>query len=283
MDSAEFLTFDIIILVVVLLSFIIGWVRGMTREALAIVTWIGGIYLTVAIFPHAQGVARSHIKQGLIADFATVCALFIAFLTLLSIVNYYCSSFIKKSMLSMVDKVLGGMFGIVRGIVILAAADIVISQLFTEPPEIIERSKLRPAISGIANIMLLMLPDTVQSKLISHMSQLRKQNFLAFINENVIENIATDAVNNLLEERVIASGEAKTTEEQPQQDNVVEAPSSQPADNQTARGLASLKPAPPKPSQPPGATTDNERKAMSRILDQYKTFEPESQTSPPAP
>ncbi|MDR1609353.1 MAG: CvpA family protein [Holosporales bacterium] len=238
---------DAVVLIVVLLSFIAGWVRGATKEVFAIVAWIGGVYLTVAAFPHVQGFTREHINHGLIADFVTVCGLFVAFLAVLSVVNHLCSNFVKKSVLSTVNNVLGGAFGLVRGVVILAVADIVISQCFTEMPEMIKTAKLRPVINGIANVILLVLPDSVQHKLIAHMSQIRKQNLLDFIRANVIDSIVPNAVDQSQEQNVVAEKNGETASDYTESLEAVDDANATTTDNQrilgqTAEDLASLKP-----------------------------------------
>jgi membrane protein required for colicin V production len=283
----ESLVCDIVILTVTLLSFIVGWVRGATKEILAIISWVGGVYLTVTIFPHARGFVRDYIKHGLIADFVTVCGLFVALLTVFSVVNHLCLNVVKESMLKSADKVLGGMFGIIRGIAILAVVDIVLSQCFNETPELIRSSKLRPTVSGIANVILLLLPDSVQCKVVEHMSQIRKQSFLDFIKNNVIGEIAAEAEDHSIGTNAIASYEAHVTDDATSDTNSAEEAevsgvgSEAGSDNnlkqreQTARDLAKLEPKRNPSSSPSrnvdttttGAPREQEMNDMNRVLD----------------
>jgi membrane protein required for colicin V production len=248
-DNMKFWIYDAGALITVLLSFIIGWVRGATKEVFAVVTWIGGVYLTIAAFPHVQEFVREYIKHGLIADFVVACGLLIAFLAILSVVNHMCSNFVRTSMLRMVDNVLGGIFGLVRGCVILAVADIVVSLCFTEMPEMMKEARLQPVASRIANVILLALPDSVQNKLLVRMSQARKQNLLDFIRENVFESIVS------------------STGQSSQDSNAIV--DSKQTNGQTAMDLASLKPKgnsanPVKEQDRPQLGTTND---MRRILD----------------
>ena len=50
MEDISFFAVDTFICVVILLSFIIGWARGATKEILSVVAWIGGGYLAVCGF-----------------------------------------------------------------------------------------------------------------------------------------------------------------------------------------------------------------------------------------
>lgn len=270
----EFWLYDASVLIVMLLSFIIGWVRGATKEVFSVVAWVGGVYLTVMAFPHVQGLVKEYIKHGLIADFVAACGLFVAFLAVLSVVNHLCSNFVRTSMLRMVDNVLGGIFGLVRGGVILAVADIIISQYFVEPPKIMKEAKLQRVVSGVANVILLALPDSVQHKLLTHMSQIRKENLLDFIKENVIENIATGVAELPQEEVAIPERSEKIVSDHNDSSAIVD--SANTTDNQqertqTAEDLAALKPrrtqTPPvkKQDNPPRDTVNDMRRMLDSI------------------
>jgi membrane protein required for colicin V production len=193
MENIKFFIVDIFIVIVILLSFVYGWARGATKEIFSVLSWVGGIYLSISIFPFIKDITRSYITQGLIADFVSITGLFILFLTLLSILNYVCTNFIKKSILNATDKVLGGIFGILRGVLILAIMDFVVTQWFlTETPKLITNSQLRSSISKVSNFVLLILPDSVQAQIIGHLSQAKRQTLLEFLKDDVFEQITND-------------------------------------------------------------------------------------------
>jgi membrane protein required for colicin V production len=178
---------DSAILIIMALSGLFGMVRGITKEILGLLSWIGSAVLTILLFPYAKNVAAAHIQHGLIADFVTASALFVLFLTILGIFNYMCSDFIKKSVLSKPDKFLGILFGLVRGIVVIACLNLAISQWIiseTFSPKWPENSKLIKHVEKFANFLILMLPNHMQDTLVSHMSGLNKEKLLAFIMEN---------------------------------------------------------------------------------------------------
>ncbi|MDR3224222.1 MAG: CvpA family protein [Holosporales bacterium] len=266
MRAVDLLTADVLIVVVAALSFLIGWVRGATKEILSVIAWIGGIYLTITIFPYVQSFARCYIEHGLIADFLTVCALFIVFLTLLSVLNYFCSNIVKTSLLNTADKALGGMFGIARAVVILAVIDIAVNQFVTVTPNWLECSKLRQTISGVSNYLIILLPDDIQTKLLSHMSQIKKQNFLDFIRGEIIGNITQ----NLEDNKVTAVDGNKASEEE--QEDVIEEKPQQHSETsgQSAEDLATLRPKKNSETDAPSkGITKMERNDLSRLIDQY--------------
>lgn len=249
---------DIIIISIIFLSLIFGWIRGITKEILSIVAWFGGIYLSIILFPYTKELARTYINHGLIADFITVCGLFVLFLTIISIFNYFCSNFIKKSVLNITDKVLGGIFGIIRGILIVAILDLVITQcMLNEPPKWVEDSKLRPTITSVSDFIILILPDSLQSKVLSHMNQIKKQSLLNFIQNDFLNDIPfKETLNN----STFAENMNKDDEEYIDDGSDI---------TQTAEDLATLKPKKIQVEKKEIGRNSKERNDMDRLLDQY--------------
>ena len=274
MEDISFFAVDIFICAVVLLSFIIGWARGATKEILSVVAWLGGGYLAISFFPYAKEFTRNYISHKLIADFVTACGLFILFLTLLSVFNYFCSNFVKKSMLNTTDKALGGIFGIARGAVILALFDLIINQcMLNETPKFVENSKLRGVVTSISNFVILVLPEDLQGKILEHMSQVKRQNLMNFIKDRVVEKIIPDGSLNVLDagsRNNVEAENAKKTPEIAEDDEFIEE-ESVPLNNgtQSAEELATLKPKKITVTKKDKDLSKKSKNDMDRILAQY--------------
>ena len=109
---------DWIILALLLVSTIVGVMRGMVREAFAIVGWIVGSMLALRY----AGDLADHIplpSAGIIVR-TIVAAIVIVVLTLVAVGLF--GTLLKKIMevaaLSFEDRVLGAIFGFVRGVVV---------------------------------------------------------------------------------------------------------------------------------------------------------------------
>ena len=278
MMDFTFFSVDVFIIIIVFLSFIIGWARGATREILSVVAWCGGIYLAIALFPYAKEFMRGYISHKLIADFVTVCGLFIMFLTLLSVFNYFCSNLVKKSMLNTTDKALGGLFGIFRGAIILAIIELIINQcMLSEPPKFIENSKLRPTITAISNFMILVLPDELQEKILTRMPQNKKQMLMDFLKDGLINKMTPHDAMNILEHseknRVIAE-DAKKTDEKPEDDEFIEDEDISIGQKaQSAEELATLRPKKVETERHAHKLNSKSRNDMDRLLSQYEAVE----------
>lgn len=274
MENISFFAVDIFICAVILLSFIIGWIRGATKEILSLVAWIGGGYLAISFFPLAKEFMRAYISHKLIADFVTASGLFILFLTLLSVFNYFCSNLVKKSLLNTTDKALGGIFGIARGTFIVAVFDLIINQcLLNETPKCVEDSKLRPAVTSISNFIILILPDNLQGKILDHMSQIKKQTLMRFIKDSVVNKIITDSsqdiFNNVSKNTVEAENTRKIPDVEEEDEFIEEDSISFNKGTQSAEELATLKPKKVTIERKEKDLSKKSRNDMDRLLAQY--------------
>jgi membrane protein required for colicin V production len=268
--SGDLLSVDTFILIVIFISILFGFFRGVTKEVFSLISWVGSVALTVLAFPHARNIARASIEHGLIADFVSACVLFVLFLTLLSILNYICSNFIKQSVLSGVDRFLGGVFGIFRGIIIVAIIDIMANQWITSDklPDWVNDSKLRPHIVRIANFVILILPDFIQKTLITHMSSLNKDNLLKFIANDVA--IQTNLGSSIIKDE-IAKVEASPAINMKGRSNEARLTGSINDNQIEAEKLATLNPKENTSNNKQtivSSKTSKEKLDMSRILDQ---------------
>jgi membrane protein required for colicin V production len=118
---------DAVILLVVLISGMLAYARGFTREALAIAGWIvaalGAFYFAPFLEPLIREIPvvgeflRSSCTLSVLAAFA---AAFAIILVLISIFTPLISGAILESALGPIDRGLGFLFGAARGVVLVA-------------------------------------------------------------------------------------------------------------------------------------------------------------------
>ncbi|MBM7036253.1 CvpA family protein [Vibrio ulleungensis] len=126
-------TVDFIIIGVVALSALISLVRGFVKEALSLVIWFGAFFIASQYYSKLA-VYFTNIEDELIRNGAAIAALFIATLIVGAIVNYAIGQLVSKTGLSGTDRVLGVVFGMVRGVLIVAAL-LFFVDAFTTLPE----------------------------------------------------------------------------------------------------------------------------------------------------
>src|SRR5512134_130504 len=110
---------DIIVLAIVGVSVAYGFWRGLVREVLALVAWAGAFLLANLLAPDAarllpQGMATEEIR--LLVSFVVV---FIVALVGLSVLAMLASKVVKIVGLGSADRVVGGFFGLARGIFVV--------------------------------------------------------------------------------------------------------------------------------------------------------------------
>jgi membrane protein required for colicin V production len=110
--------FDIFIIVLIVLSGLFAFARGFVREALSVATWVGAALAALYAFPYARPIAEQWLQKGVFADSAAALSVFVIVLVALSLVSSAISRRVKDSSLSALDRTLGLLFGLARGVIL---------------------------------------------------------------------------------------------------------------------------------------------------------------------
>lgn len=113
---------DIGMLVLIFLSCVFGLWRGFVREVLSLAAWIAAIVVARIYSPHLAPVFNS-ITDNETARYVLAFAL-LCFVTLLlgALINHFMTRLINLAGLQMTDRLLGAVFGVARGVLIVAVA-----------------------------------------------------------------------------------------------------------------------------------------------------------------
>jgi membrane protein required for colicin V production len=110
---------DLSVLILIGLSCAIGFMRGLTRETLGLMGWLGAIIGTLYGFSASQRFFGSYIQHPLLRDVVAGLVLFLIILVTLTLLSNALSKMVKSSSLGGVDRSLGLLFGIIRGAIIV--------------------------------------------------------------------------------------------------------------------------------------------------------------------
>lgn len=113
--------FDWSVITVMALSMLLAYARGLTRELIALLAWGFGFFAAVAFSPLVGAWLPELGGSPVIRYIVAFAVILIAALVLGALVAWPLSSVIRKSGLGFVDRFLGALFGIARGLVVAVA------------------------------------------------------------------------------------------------------------------------------------------------------------------
>ena len=142
---------DYLVIAAVVISAVIGAVRGFLREAIALVTLIFAIFLAWhfadLIEPHLGGLVAKPPTSTWAARTIIFLVVVLAGMAVGALLGY----FVRLSLFSGTDKLLGFVFGLLRGFVLLGVFVILGQLLRLEGEPWWQHSRLIPYGEGIAN------------------------------------------------------------------------------------------------------------------------------------
>ena len=157
---------DLAIIAIIALSAVFAFARGFVRETLSIAAWVGAAAITLYGFNMASKVIVRFVTTPLLADLVAGAGLFVIGLILLTIATGYLARFADGSALSPIDRTLGLIFGLVRGVVLVSAAYLLvdISLPQNEWPPWIRDAKTERFLARAADMLRDALPESLQIK-----------------------------------------------------------------------------------------------------------------------
>ena len=111
--------FDLAVIGAVALSTLLAFFRGVVRELIALVTWIAGFGLALALNARVEALLPD-FGGGPAARFVVALALvFVAVLVAGAVVAYVVRAAVRAAGLGFVDRFLGAGFGLARGLLVV--------------------------------------------------------------------------------------------------------------------------------------------------------------------
>lgn len=155
---------DLAIIAVIALSALFAFARGFVREALSIVAWVGAALITLYGFNHTYGIVVRFVTTPLLADLIAGAGLFVVSLIVLTILTAYVARFVHSSALSPIDRTLGLIFGLARGVILVSLAYLVVDVSLpqNDQPGWIKEAKSERFLARGADILRNALPESLQ-------------------------------------------------------------------------------------------------------------------------
>jgi membrane protein required for colicin V production len=158
-------TFDYLALAVIAISVLVSVVRGATRELISIAAWLVSGYLAVRFAPAVGNLFSQVIDNHNVRLVIGFVAILVGSLVLFALLGLALEKLLKRSGLSLSDRLLGAVVGFVRAVVILVVLTL-LAGLTTLPREAAWRhALLRAPLESLAILVREYLPTALASRI----------------------------------------------------------------------------------------------------------------------
>ncbi|MBM3568426.1 MAG: CvpA family protein [Alphaproteobacteria bacterium] len=167
---------DIGIVVVLLLSGTLALFRGLVKEVLSIAAWVTGFLITAWSYDWCRKLAAQYVGEGTVASLIASIGVFVVVMILLSLVIHFVVSRVAQSALGPLDRSLGFVFGLVRGVLIVCVAYLGLAWLAPakDHPEVVQKARLRPFVADTTAVIVKLLPDHIRRGLQAQIDEARR-------------------------------------------------------------------------------------------------------------
>jgi membrane protein required for colicin V production len=157
--------FDYIIFVVVILSILLGWWRGLVYEILSLLSWITSYFVAKSwaadFAPYMPDVLASETLKGAAAFFAV----FVTALILCGVAAWSLNKLIKSFGLDWrTDGVLGAVFGVVRGFLLVVLLVLVAGLTKLPQTPFWQEALLSNPLQNVALVVKDLLPEDMSKR-----------------------------------------------------------------------------------------------------------------------
>jgi membrane protein required for colicin V production len=143
---------DLVLLGVMLISGLLAMVRGFMREILSIAAWGAAALVTLYAFSKLLPTAKAYFNND----------------TVVSVITVRISDMILDSRIGALDRTLGFLFGLGRGLLIVVVAFLFFSWLVPDKqrPDWITGAKSRVVLQGTGDWLMSLLPDDPENTIL---------------------------------------------------------------------------------------------------------------------
>jgi membrane protein required for colicin V production len=163
MHLGQWTFLDFLFVIIILVSIFFALRKGLMREIISILSLIGGLFLAAFYYPVTAAWFADFAKTEAVANLIGFLILFASAILFGAVVAFLVNRFIKMAALQWVDRLLGGVFGLIRG---WAIASIIALALVAFPvrQDTIGRSVFAPYLLTGARAAVLLLPQHLKTQ-----------------------------------------------------------------------------------------------------------------------
>jgi membrane protein required for colicin V production len=158
---------DIVLLGVMLVSGLLAMIRGFMREILSITAWAAAAVATLFAYPRLLPIAKANISSDIVATGAVIGGVFLLTLLIVSIITVRISDMILDSRIGALDRTLGFLFGLGRGLIIVVVAFLFFAWLVpgSKQPDGVKNAKSLEVLNKTGDWLQALLPQDMDNYL----------------------------------------------------------------------------------------------------------------------
>uniref|UniRef100_Q07LB3 Colicin V production protein n=1 Tax=Rhodopseudomonas palustris (strain BisA53) TaxID=316055 RepID=Q07LB3_RHOP5 len=159
---------DFVLLAVMLVSGLLAMVRGFMREILSIAAWGTAALVTLYSYQKLLPTAKTYFDSETVASIVVIVGVFIGTLIVVSILTVRISDMILDSRIGALDRTLGFLFGLARGLLIVVVAYQFFIWLVPDKqrPDWVTAAKSRTMLQGSGDWLMTLLPDDPENTIL---------------------------------------------------------------------------------------------------------------------
>ncbi len=159
---------DLVLLSVMLISGLLAMVRGFMREILSIAAWGAAALVTLYAYSKLLPTAKSYFNSDTVASIVVVAGVFVGTLIVVSVITVRISDMILDSRIGALDRTLGFLFGLARGLLIVVVAYEFFIWLVPDKqrPDWVVGAKSRTMLDSTGEWLKALLPDDPENTIL---------------------------------------------------------------------------------------------------------------------
>lgn len=154
---------DGVVFVVVLISAMLAMVRGFVREVLSVASWVLAAAAAFFLYKSLLPFVEPYIANKNVAIIATAAGIFFVALIIASYIAMKISDFVIDSRIGLLDRILGFVFGVARGLLLVVIAFGFLSWILSDrQPAWVADAQSAPMLRTLADRLVAALPEDIE-------------------------------------------------------------------------------------------------------------------------
>ncbi len=164
---------DWVLAAIIVVSVVTAMMKGFVAELISLAAVIAGVIVAAVKYRHVAVYFEDITKSHEVALAVAFLALFVGILILGALVSVLARKLIKTAGIHWFDRFLGGVFGLVRGVLVDSVL-LMVLVAFAIKPDSVQRAVLAPYVTTGARLIALAMPSELKAQFRAGFEQFRQ-------------------------------------------------------------------------------------------------------------